>query len=144
MMMRAAILLIALTAATAAGAGDVEFSLNLDTFDWSPGQDVRTKARLAHWNDPTWRMAYHLNQQNAWIMRGTVPGGERMNSVAVRIKAQNGLPLNLLAATMQGGTDVDRQDLVRLGRRRADDDKLDLMTLEELLSEELGKKLAPK
>ena len=67
-----------------------------------------------------------------------------MNSVAVRIKAQNGLPLNLLAATMQGGTDVDRQDLVRLGRRRADDDKLDLMTLEELLSEELGKKLTPK
>ena len=54
------------------------------------------------------------------------------------------LPLNLLAATMQGGADVDRQDLVRLGRRRADDDKLDLMTLEELLSEELGKKLAPK
>ena len=91
-----------------------------------------------------WRMAYHLNQQNAWIMRGTVPGGERMNSVAVRIKAQNGLPLNLLASTIQGGIDVDQQDLVRLGRRRANDDELDLLTLEELLSEELGKKLVPK
>ena len=143
-MSRAVTFLIALSAATAALAGDVEFTLDLDTFDWSPDQDVRTKARRAHWNDPMWRMAYHLNQQNAWIMRGTVPGGERMNSVAVRVKAQNGLPLNLLAATMQGGTDVDRQDLIRLGRRRADDDTLDLMTLEELLSEELGKKLVPK
>lgn len=143
-MSRAVATLFALLVATAAGAGDVEFSLDLDTIDWSPDLDVRTKARLAHWNDPMWRMAYHLNQQNAWIMRGTVPGGERMNSVAVRIKAQNGLPLNLLASTIQGGIDVDQQDLVRLGRRRANDDELDLLTLEELLSEELGKKLTPK
>jgi hypothetical protein len=137
-------LLIALSVAMAAGAGDVEFSLDLDTFDWSPDQDVRSTARLAHWNDPMWRVGFHLNQQTAWIMRGTVPGGERMNSVAIRVKAQSGLPLNLLAATIQGGLDIDRQDLVRLGRRRANDDELDLMTLEELLSEELGKKLAPK
>jgi hypothetical protein len=143
-MLRIVTILIAFLAATAAGAGDVDFSLDLDTFDWTPGQDVHTKARRAHWNDPMWRMGYHLNQQNAWIMRGTVPGGERMNSVAVRIKAQNGLPLNLLATTMQGGLDVDQRDLVRLGRRRANDHELDLMTLEELLSEELGKKLAPK
>ena len=143
-MLRIVAILIALSVATAAGAGDVDFSLNLDTFDWSPGQDVHTKARLAHWNDPMWRMGYHLNQQNAWIMRGTVPGGERMNSIAVRVTAQNGRPLNLLASTMQGGLDVDQRDLVRLGRRRGNDDELDLMTLEELLSEELGKKLAPK
>jgi hypothetical protein len=143
-MLRAVTFLIALLAATVALAGDVEFTLDLDTFDWSPGQDVRTKARRAQWNDPMWRMAYHLNQQNTWIMRGTMPGGERMNSVAVRIKAQNGLPLNLLASTIQGGIDVDRQDLVRLGRRRGNDNELDLLTLEEILSEELGKKLAPE
>ena len=143
-MLRIVAILIALSVATAAGAGDLDFSLNLDTFDWSAGQDIQTTARRAHWNDPMWRMGYHLNQQNAWIMRGTVPGGERMNSIAVRVKAQNGLPLNLLASTMQGGLDVDQRDLVRLGRRRGNDDELDMMTLEELLSEELGKKLTPK
>jgi hypothetical protein len=45
---------------------------------------------------------------------------------------------------MQGGLDVDQRDLVRLGRRKGNDDQLDLMTLEDHLSEELGKTLAPK
>ncbi|MCG6949482.1 MAG: hypothetical protein LJE93_11265 [Acidobacteria bacterium] len=136
-------LMLMLTAASA-GAGEVKFSLKLDTFDWSPKMDAQTKARLAQWNDPMGRLLHAFNQQQAWIMRGTMPGGERVSGVAVRIKAQNGLPLNLVASTIQGGIEVARTDLVNLGRRRGDDDELDLMTLEEHLSRELGKKLVPK
>lgn len=137
-------LMVAILVGTVAAAGDTGFSLGLDTFDWSPNQDGRTKARLAQWNDPMGRMIYHFNQQQGWIMRGTMPGGERMSSVAVRIKAQNGLPLELIAATIQAGMDVDRQDLARLGKRRKKDHDLDLMSLEEILTEELGRELAPK
>ena len=143
-MRRILTILLLMLAAAAANAGDTEFSLKLENFKWTPKQDARTKARQAEWNDPMGRLMYNFNQQQAWIARGTMPGGERVSGVAVRVKAQNGLPLELLAATLQGGTDVDRQDLARLGRRRGNDDELDLMTLEELLSEELGRRLAPK
>ena len=83
-------LMVAFLVATVASAGDTGFSLRLNNFDWSPEQDARTKARLAQWNDPMGRMIYNFNQQQAWIMRGTVPGGERMSSVAVRVKDGRG------------------------------------------------------
>ena len=143
-MRRVLTILIAMLEAPVANAGDVKFSLKLDSFEWAPKQDVRTKARLAEWNDPMGRMMHNFNQQQAWIMRGTMPGGERVSGVAVRVKAQNGLPLHLLAATMLGGIDVDHQDMARLGRRRAKDDELDLMSLEDQLAEQLGRRLAPK
>jgi len=79
--------LIAILIAVVGTAGEVEFSLDLNNFKWTPNQDVRTKARLAHWNDPMGRMMYHFNQQQAWIMRGTMPGAERNTGVAVRMKA---------------------------------------------------------
>ncbi len=129
--------------AIAAPASEAKFSLNLDSFSWTPNRDVRTKARLAEWNDPMGRMMHHFNQQQAWIMRGAAPGGERVSGVAVRVRAQNGLPLNLLASTMLAGIDTDQQELARLGRRRADDE-FNPMTLEEQLSEELGRRLVPR
>ncbi len=137
-------MLIAILAATTVSAGDVEFSLDLDNFKWTPNQDVRTKARLAQWNDPMGRMMHTFNQQQSWIMRGTMPGGERMSAVAVRVKIQNGLPLHLLASTMQGGIDIAQQNLVRVGPRSGKDGELDLMSLEEQLTEELGRRLVPK
>ena len=73
-----------------------------------------------------------------------MPGGERMSSVAVRVKMQNGLPLHLLASTMQGGIDIAQQNLVRVGPRSGIDGELDLMSLEEQLTEELGRRLVPK
>jgi hypothetical protein len=94
---RAFLILFALLQVVAAGAGEIEFSLDLDAFRWTPNQDARAKARLAEWNDPMGRMMYHFNQQQAWIMRGNMPGGERDSGVAVRVKAQNGLPLHLIA-----------------------------------------------
>jgi len=125
-------------------AGEVEFSLDLDGIKWAPNQDVRTKARLAHWNDPMGRMMYHFNQQQAWIMRGTMPGSERDNGVAVRVKAQNGLPLQLLAATMQGSLDIAQQGLIRFGPRKISDEELAAMSLEEQLTELLSRRLVPQ
>ena len=143
-MRRVFTILIAMLAAVVAGAGDVDFSLSLDSFKWAPNQDVRTKARLAQWNDPMGRLMYHFNQQQSWIMRGTMPGGERVSGVAVRVKAQNGVPLNLLASTMQGSIDVAQQNLFRLGPHRASDEELDAMSLEEQLTELLGRRLVPR
>ena len=137
-------LLIAMLIAAVANAGDVEFSLDLDGFKWTPNQDARTKARLAQWNDPMGRMMYHFNQQQAWIMRGTMPGSERDNGVAVRVKAQNGLPLQLLAATMQGSLDIAQQDLIRFGPRKVSDEELAAMSLEEQMTELLSRRLVPR
>jgi hypothetical protein len=143
-MRRVLFILIVMLAAAAAGSGDVEFSLNLDAFKWTPHQDARTKARLAEWNDPMGRMMYHFNQQQAWIMRGTMPGSERDNGVAIRAKAQNGLPLQLLAATIQGSLDIAQQDLVRFGPRKVSDEQLAAMSLEEQMTELLSRRLVPQ
>ena len=138
------VILIAMLIAVVGDAGEVEFSLDLDGFKWAPNQDVRTKARLAHWNDPMGRMMYHFNQQQAWIMRGTMPGSERDNGVAVRVKAQNGLPLQLLAATTQGSLDIAQQGLIRFGPRKISDEELAAMSLEEQLTELLSRRLVPQ
>ena len=135
------VLLIAMLIAVVGNAGEVEFSLDLDGFKWSPNQDVRTRARLAEWNDPMGRMMYHFNQQQAWIMRGTMPGAERNTGVAVRMKAQNGLPLQLVAATIQGSLDLAQQDLVRFGPREISDEELAAMSLEEQMAELLSRRL---
>lgn len=136
--------MLAIFPALAAGAGEAEFSLNLDAFRWTTNQDARTKARLAEWNDPMGRMMYHFNQQQAWIMRGTMPGGERDSGLAVRVKAQNGLPLHLISSIIQSGLDVAQQDLVYFGPRRASDEELEEMSLEEQLTELLGRRLVPQ
>jgi hypothetical protein len=136
--------LIAMLIAAAGTAGEVKFSLDLEGFKWTPNQDARTKARLANWNDPMGRMMHHFNQQQAWIMRGTMPGSERDNGVAVRVKAQNGIPLHLLAATIQGGLDTAQQNLVRFGPLAVSDEELEAMSLEEQLTELLGRRLAPQ
>ena len=137
-------ILIATLIAVVANAGDVEFSLDLDGSNWTPNQDVRTKARLAQWNDPMGRMMYHFNQQQAWIMRGTMPGAERNTGVAVRMKAQNGLPLQLVASTIQGSLDLAQQDLVRFGPREISDEELAAMSLEEQMAELLSRRLVPQ
>jgi hypothetical protein len=62
----------------------------------------------------------------------------------VRVKAQNGLPLNLIAAAVQSGLDIAQQDLVRFGPRRATDEEFEAMSLEEQLTELLGRRLVPQ
>jgi len=125
-------------------AGEVKFSLDLDGNKWTPNQDVRTRARLAEWNDPMGRMMYHFNQQQAWIMRGGMPGAERNTGVAVRMKAQNGIPLQLVASTIQGSLDVAQQGLVRFGPRTVSDEEFAAMSLEEQMTELLSRRLVPQ
>jgi hypothetical protein len=137
-------MLIVMLPALAAGAGGVEFSLDLDDFSWNPNHDARTKARLAEWNDPMGRMIYHFHQQQSWIMRGTMPGSERDSGLAFRVKAQSGLPLQLVAASVQSGLDLAQQDLVRFGPRPLSEEELEAMNLEERLTELLSRRLVPQ
>ena len=143
-MRRGVLILMVTLPAFAAGAGEVEFSLNLDDFSWTPNQDARTKVRLAEWNDPMGRMMYHFHQQQSWVMRGTMPGSERESGLALRVKVQNGLPLSLVAASVQSGLDLAQQDLVRFGPRQLSDEELEAMDLEERLTELLSRRLVPK
>lgn len=137
-------LTIALAAPVAADAGDVSFSLNINNIPTSPRPDPQTEARLAEWNDPMGRLLYHFQQQQAWIMRGTMPGGDRVGGVALRVKAQNGLPLQLLATTMQAGLDTAQQNLAQIRWPWIDDDALAAMPLDEQISIELGRRLVPQ
>jgi len=141
---RALIILFAMLIPAVVDAGEVKFSLDLDGYKWTPTQDVRTRARLAEWNDPMGRMMYHFNQQQAWIMRGTMPGAERNTGVAVRMKAQNGIPLQLVASTIQGSLDLAQQNLVRFGPRHVSDEELASMSLEEQMTELLSRRLVPQ
>jgi len=138
------VVLIAILIAVVGNAGEVKFSLDLDGSTWTPNQDVRTRARLAEWNDPMGRMMYHFNQQQAWIMRGGMPGAERNTGVAVRMKAQNGIPLELVASTIQGSLDLAQQNLVRFGPRQVSDEELASMSLEEQMTELLSRRLVPQ
>ena len=134
-----------MTFATAvAAAGDIEFSLNFDSSGWPPDNHPRTKARLAEWNDPMGRLMYHFNQSQAWIMRGTMPGSERDSGLAIRIKAQNGIPLQLVAASVQSGLDLAHQDLVSFKRPEPTEDELEGMDLAEQLTERLSRRLVPQ
>lgn len=133
-----------IASAAAADGGDVSFSLNINNIPTTVGLDPATEARLALWNDPMNRLMYHFNQQQAWIMRGTMPGGERVGGVAVMVKAQDGLPLKLLATTMQGGLIAAQQDLAQVRWPWIDDDTMAGLSLAQQLSIELGRRLVPQ
>ena len=137
-------LLLALAGPGGAGAGDVSFSLSIDDIPMSPRPDPQTEARLAQWNDPMGRLMYHFNQQQSWVMRGTMPGGDRATGAAVMVKAQHGLPLKLLATTVQTGLISGQQDLARVRWPWIDDATLAALPLDQQLSIELGRRLAPR
>ena len=138
-------ILVVLTMATLASAGEVSFSLNMNDLPISPRPtDPRIEARLAQWNDPMGRMMYHFHQQQSWIMRGTMPGSERDSGLALRVKAQNGLPLYLVAASVQSGLDLIHQELVRFGPRKLSEEELEAMDLDERLTELLSRRLVPQ
>lgn len=136
----------ALVVATAGvgAAGDVSFSLNINSIPTAARPDPATEARLALWNDPMNRLLYHFNQQQAWVMRGTLPGGERASGLAVAVKAQGGLPLQLLATQMRAGSIASHQSLTHVRWPWIDDETLAGLPLDERLSIELGRRLVPK
>jgi len=133
-----------MVAASAAVAGDSRFSLNIATTPPASKSDPRKEARLAEWNSPMGRLMHSFNQQQAWMMRGTMPGGERVNGLAVRVKAQGGLPLHLLAATMQASTSAVEQQIAVVQWPWSDEEKGPVMALDEQLSLLLGNRLSIK
>ncbi len=142
--MRHVLIILMIGCSTAAGAGDVSFSLNFNNIPTTGRLDPLTEARLAHWNDPMNRLLYHFNQQQAWIMRGTMPGGERSSGLAVAVKAQDGLPLKLLAMSMQSGLIAAQQDVAQVRWPWIDDETLAALPLEQQLSIDLGRRLVPQ
>ena len=140
--MRRILTIIVLTiAANFAAAADVDFSLNIDKISLTPRPTPRKEAQLAEWNSPMGRLMHNFNQQQAWIMRGTMPGGERVNGLAVRVKVQNGLPINLLAATMQASTSVSESRIAVVRWPWSADEEDPVMALDEQLSLLLGNRL---
>ncbi len=142
--MRRVLMILMIGCAAAAAAGDVSFSLNINNIPTTGRLDPLTEARLAQWNDPMGRLLYHFNQQQAWLMRGTMPGGDRAGGLAVAVKAQDGLPLKLLAMSMQAGLISAHQDLAEVRWPWIDDDAMAALSLEEQLSIELGRRLVPQ
>jgi len=142
--MRKTLILLALLSAPAlSSAGDPGFSLDLDGFSFAPRPDPRTEARLAEWNSPMGRMMAVFEQQQAWVMRGTQPGLERVTGVAFRLKMQNGVPVKLLAATMEASSDVSTQPVTfEWPWKRSDENPQ--MSLEEEIAILLGQRLTPR
>ena len=138
-------ILVVLTMATLASAGEVSFSLNMNDLPISPRPtDPRIEARLAQWNDPMGRLLYHFSQQQSWVMRGTMPGGDRASGVAVRVKAQDGVPLQILSTVVLSGLDLATQDFAHTRWPWIDDDELSTMPLVDQISVELGRRLVPR
>ena len=141
--MRRILMVIALLIApNVAGAADVKFSLNIDQIPLTPRPTPQKEAQLAGWNSPMGRLMHNFNQQQAWIMRGTMPGGERVNGLAVRVKVQNGLPIHLLATTMQASIDVSESRIAVVRWPWSADEEDPVMSLDEQLSLLLGNRLS--
>jgi len=136
---RILIIFVLLISPVLCGAADVDFSLKIDQISLRP--DSKTEARLAQWNSPMGRLMHNFNQQQAWVMRGTMPGGERVTGAAVRLKLQNGLPLQLLATTMKASIDVSEREIAVVRWPWEEDEGPPIMTLEEQLTVLLGRRL---
>jgi len=128
-------------AANFAAAADVNFSLNIDKISLTPRPDPRKEARLAEWNSPMGRLMHNFNSQQAWMMRGTMPGGDRVSGLAVKVKMQNGLPIHLLAATMQASIAVNESRIAVVRWPWSTDEEDSVMALDEQLSVLLGNRL---
>ncbi len=128
--------------ASVAAASDVKFSLNIDKIPLTTRPDPRKEARLAEWNSPMGRLIHNFNQQQAWMMRGTMPGGERVQGLAVKVKIQNGLPIHLLAATMQASTAISEARIAVVQWPWSTDVEEPVMSLDEQLSLLLGRRLS--
>ena len=143
------IIIVLLLLPTVGSAAEVDFSLKLDEISLTPRPlpppaprpDPKTEARLAQWNSPMGRLMHNFNQQQAWIMRGTMPGGERVTGAAVRVKAQYGLPLQLIAISTRAAIDISEREIAVVRWPWGDDKAPPVKTLDEQLSVLLGRRL---
>ena len=132
-----------LTVPLLVGAGEVDFSLDIVEIPLEPRPDPSTEARLAEWNSPMGRLMAVFQQQQAWVMRGTQPGLERVNGLAVRVKMQKGLPLELIAANVDAGIDLSAHR-VEAVNWPWDEEGAATMSLEQQLSIMLGQRLGAR
>jgi hypothetical protein len=104
-MRRAMILAIVLATATTA-MGQQGFSLRLGDLTAAPS-NPRTRARLAEWNSPMGRLVYDLAQQQASLGREGLPGYPM--AIAIRLRAQRGLPVQVVTAAIENGVQIDER-----------------------------------
>ena len=150
-MRRILIVIVLMISTTLCTAAEVDFSLKIDEISLTPRpkqttsrQDPRTEARLAQWNSPMGRLMHNFNQQQAWVMRGTMPGGERVTGAAVRVKAQHGLPLQLVAISTRAAIDITERDLTVVRWPWEEDKGPPVMDLDEQLTVLLGRRLTER
>ncbi len=92
-------------------AGEVTFSLGINDIPLTARPDPRTEARLAQWNDPMGRLMHQFNAQQSWIMRGTMPGGDRVSGAAIKVKAQNGLRCSCWPPPCQASMNISEKQI---------------------------------
>jgi hypothetical protein len=145
------IIIVALFSSAVCSAAEIGFSLKIDEIsltprlkDPGPRPDPRTEARLAQWNSPMGRLMHNFHQQQAWIMRGTMPGGERVTGAAVSVTAQNGLPLRLIATSTRAAIDISEREIAVVRWPWDDDRAPPVMALDEQLSVLLGRRLTER
>lgn len=137
------IILALLSAPVFSGAGDAGFSLGLDEISLAPRPDPRTEARLAEWNSPMGRLMAAFQQQQAWVMRGAQPGMDRVTGAVFRFKLQQGVPVELLAATTEASFDIATQR-VRVDWPWKPSEGEPQRSLEEEIAILLGQRLVPQ
>ncbi len=125
----------------AAVAADIDFRIGIEDLSLAPRPDARTEARLAQWNDPMGRLMYQFNAQQSWLMRGGMPGTDRATGAVVRVKAQSGVPIHLVAANVQAGIDISSDEIEVIDWPWKEEESPAVMSLEKQLSVLLGQRL---
>jgi hypothetical protein len=104
--MRRALILVIVLATAASAMGQQGFSLHLGDLT-TARMNPRTRARLAEWNSPMGRLMYDLAEQRASLGREGLPGSSV--GVAVRLRAQQGVPLRVVTAAVENGIQLDER-----------------------------------
>jgi hypothetical protein len=130
---------VVLFAAVGSAAADSGYSLKLEEELLRPRVDPRTDARLAQWNSPIGRVAYHMQQEQAHLMGGSQPGGA--TALGFRIKFQGGLMPTLIVATSDSGIEYYERNVAVIRWPWAKDKEPSVLTTEEQLALLLGRRL---
>jgi hypothetical protein len=130
---------LVLFAAVGSAAADSGYSLKLEEELLRPRVDPRTDARLAQWNSPIGRVAYHMQQEQAHLAGGSQPGGA--TALAFRVRIQGGLLPALIAATSDSGIEYYERSVLVIRWPWAKDDQPSVLTTEEQLALLLGRRL---
>lgn len=136
--MRRAMILVIVLAAAATVMGQQGFSLRLGDLTMTP-RNPRTRARLAEWNSPMGRLMYDLAQQRAGLGREGLVGYPM--GVAIRLKAQRGLPVQVITAAVERGVQLDERAVPVVHWPWEEQTEQPAMSLDQQISLLLGRRL---